>query len=140
MSSQPTRRTLIGSAGLTAVVAAVPFAASAVPDPSNIEQHWQARCTAYREFDADPLVLDDDERANGYWNRIDAAEIAILNSPDTSRRATELRLWVAWSHCDEANRTAVAQGDVPTLRRVHASLDWHEKLIFAAILNLRGEG
>ncbi|MGJ3629835.1 hypothetical protein AB5I41_28930 [Sphingomonas sp. MMS24-JH45] len=66
--------------------------------------------------------------------------MAILNNPDTSTRAAELRLGLAWSHCDETNRTAAAQADVSALRDIHASLNWHEKLIFAAILNLRGEG
>lgn len=140
MNPNTTRRTLIAGTGLAAVLAAAPIAARALPTCAGIEEHWRDRCTTYREFDADPAVLDDNERANDYWDRIDAAESAILNSPDTSIRAAELRLWVAWSHCDETNRTAVAQGDVEALHRIRRSLDWHEKLIFTAILNLRGEG
>lgn len=139
MSPHATRRSIIAGTGIAAVLAAMPIAAPALP-MSNIEKHWRDRCIAYREFEADPEALNDSERANDYWDRIDAAEVAILNSPDTSNRAAELRMWVAWSHCDETNRTAVAQADVPALRGIHASLDWHEKLIFAAILHLRGEG
>ena len=115
-------------------------AVGAVPDAAAIEQHWQDRCAAYREFEADPDVLDNNERANDYWDRIDVTEIAILNSPDTSIRAAELRLWVAWSHCEGRNRRAVSQEDVPALLAIRPSLDWQEKLIFTAILNLRGEG
>jgi hypothetical protein len=140
MSPHTTRRDLIAGTGIAAVLAAAPVRARALPTIANIEKHWLDRCIAYREFEADPVVLDDNERATDYWDRIDAAEIAILNSPDTSTRAAELRLWVAWSHCDETKREAVAQGDVPALRRIHSDLDWHEKLLFAAILNLRGEG
>ena len=139
MSSHTNRRSILAGAGIATVLAGLPVAAPALPS-SSIEKHWRDRCIAYREFEADPIVLADNERANDYWDRIDAAEVAILNNPDTSTRAAELRLWVAWSHCDETNRTAVAQADVPVLRGMHASLDWHEKLIFAAILNLRGEG
>ncbi|WP_375249260.1 hypothetical protein [Sphingomonas sp.] len=140
MTMHTTRRALVGGVGLAAVALVGPAAASKLPKASSIEGHWQTRCAAYREFEADATVLDDNERANDYWDRIDATEIAILDSPDTSIRAAELRLWIAWSHCDDRNREGVAQGDVQALRRVHSSLDWHEKLIFAAILNLRGEG
>lgn len=140
MTMHTTRRALVGSVGLAAVALVGPAAASMLPVASSIEDHWQARCAAYREFEADPIVLDDNERANDYWDRIDATEIAILNSPDASPRAAELRLWVAWSHCDGRNREGVSQGDVQALRHVHSSLDWHEKMIFAAILTLRGEG
>lgn len=140
MSPHTSRRALIGGIGVVAIASTAPFATAAQSYSSSIEKHWQDRCTAYREFEADPVVLDDHERANDYWDRIDAAEIAILNSHDKSTRATELRLWLAWSHCDGRNREGVAQADVQALRRVHSSLDWHEKLIFAAILNLRGEG
>jgi len=115
-------------------------AVGAASDAAAIEQHWEDRCAAYREFEADPDVLADNERANDYWDRIDVTEIAILNSLDTSIRAAELRLWVAWSHCDGRKRPSVSQGDVPALIAIRASLDWHEKLIFGAILNLRGEG
>ena len=126
-------------------VATVPLpmsqsAVAAVRGAVAIEQHWQDRCAAYREFEADPDVLADNERANDYWDRIDVTEIAILNSPDTSIRAAELRLWVAWSHGEGGNRAAVSQGDVPALIAIRSSMDWQEKLIFAAILNLRGEG
>jgi hypothetical protein len=142
MTTPTIRRALIGGAGLggAALIAPAIVATASRPTGVLIERHWQDRCAAYREFDADPDVLDDNERANDYWDRIDVSENAILNSADTSVRAAELRLWVAWSHCDETNRGAVAQGDVPALLRIHDALDWHEKLIFAAILNLRGEG
>lgn len=139
MSLHTTRRSMIAGTGIAAMLATMPTAASGLPAIASIERHWRDRCSAYREFEADPVVLDDNERANDYWDRIDATEIAILNSPDASTRAAELRLWIAWSHCDGRNREGVAQGDVQALRRVHSSLDWHEKMIFAAILNLRGE-
>ncbi len=142
MTTQTTRRALIGGVGLAGVALVAPAIAATASRQTGafIERHWQDRCAAYREFDADPNVLDDNERANDYWDRIDVTEEAILNSPDTSVRAAELRLWVAWSHCDETNHGAVAQGDVPALLRIRDALDWHEKLILAAILNLRGEG
>lgn len=143
--ANPSRRALIAGAGLAALTTTLPVVAHALPSSFSIEQHWQARCQAYREFEADPEVPDDNERTNDYWDRIDAAEIAILNSPDTSARAAELRLWVAWSHANPSHAAGRASnfvelGDVSALLRIRSGLDWHEKLIFAAILNLRGEG
>jgi hypothetical protein len=142
MDTFTSRRALIGCAGLAAIGAAIPLAASALLANSAIERHWRDRCAAYREFEADPDVLDDEERANAFWDRIEATEVAILNSADVSPRAAELRLWVAWAHTDHGAQldNLVAQGDVASLLKVRDHLDWHEKLIFAAILNLRGEG
>ena len=132
------RRALMGAAGL-AVMAATTVPAAALLPLSEIERHWQQRCRAYREFEADPFVLEDDNRAKSYWARIDAAEIAILESSDSSARATEIRLWTAWSHTDRELAEAIMQGDVATLRPRYADFDWHEKLLFTAILALRGE-
>ena len=140
MLSKPSRRALIGGAGLAAVLVASPVVASATPPLSNIEQQWQSRCQAFLVLANDP---DDDEEKVA-WDRIDAAEVAILHSPDNSTQATELRLWVAWSHADMSRVAGpvsrlVSQGDVPALLSIQPDLDWHEKLLFAAILNLRGE-
>ncbi|RDE05577.1 hypothetical protein [Sphingomonas aracearum] len=137
---QTTRRKLLAGAVALTAFAAAGILPAAPCHAASLEAHWQARRRAYAEFDADPDSLDDPEVGQRYWDRIDAAESAILNSPDTSTRAAELRLWVAWSHCDATRREAVAQGDVTALLRERAKLDWQEKLIFAAILNLRGEG
>lgn len=118
-------------------------AKSATPTDHEIERHWQDRARAYREFEADLYVLDDDDAATPYWDRIDAAEIAILASTSTTPRANEIRLWVAWSHAPSSSAAAgdalVAQGAYTELRSVQRRFDWHEKLIFAAIGNLRGE-
>ena len=139
MQTDLSRRTLLGGGGLAVMaVAVVPAAARAhMPD---IERHWQERARAYREFEADPSVLDDELYAKPYWDRIDAAEEAILGSRDTSARATEIRLWTAWSHTDRELAEAITQGDVAALRARYADFDWHEKLLFTAILALRGEG
>lgn len=135
MLSNPTRRA-------AAVATAVPVVASAMPLAPTIEHHWQKRCQAFRVLANDPS--NDEE--NSAWRHIDAAEVAILDSPDISARAAELRLWVAFNHQDysyeavpERDR-AVEQGDVAYLLTMRDNLDWHEKMIFAAILNLRGEG
>lgn len=136
-SAAPTRRAMIGGAGLAVLGVAV--AATGPAAASEIERHWQERAQTYREFDADPVVLYDHESAKPYWARIDAAEEAILASTDSSTRATEIRLWTAWSHTDRELGTAITQGDTATLRAHFDDLDWHEKLLFSAILALRGE-
>lgn len=140
ITSMPTRRAFIGGAGSTAVLAATPVVASAMPVTLPLERHWQSRCEAFRTLWDEPDVDED-----AAFERIAAAEIAILNSLDTSPRAIELRLWIAWSHTDTSNvvarvGTKVAQGDVAGLLRIRPHLDMHEKMLFAAILNLRGEG
>jgi hypothetical protein len=141
VANTTTRRALMRGAGITAVLAAAPVVASAMPLPSAIEADWRSRCQAYRILAADP----DDKEKNDALDRIEAAEIAILNNPDTSVRAAELRLWIAFESVDhsynaipERNR-AIEQSDVAYLLTIRENLDWHEKMIFAAILNLRGE-
>ena len=135
MTILTSRRSLL-TGGAAAIATSAVCIASA---PDSIEYHWQARRQAFQEFEADALVLDDAVTAQNYWDRVDAAEMAILNSPDTSPRATEIRLWVAWWHTDVTHREAVSQGAVAALLPIRNDLDWEEKLIFAAILNLRGE-
>lgn len=139
MATTPTRRAMLGAAGLAIAAVALPAAASTFHRGAGIEQHWQDRAQAYRESEADPIVLDNDERSQSYWARIDAAEAGILASRDTSARANEIRLWTAWSHTDRVLAVAIEQGDVATLLPRFASLDWHEQLLFTAILALRGE-
>lgn len=137
-----TRRALIRGAGIAAALAAAPIVASAMPLPSTIEAQWQSRCQAFYVLANDP----DDDQEKAAWDRIDAAEIAILNNPGASIRAAELRLWVAFDHVDHSYEAvperdrAIEQGDVAYLLKIRDNLDWHEKMIFAAILNLRGEG
>lgn len=138
MRTNVSRRALLGSGGL-AVIAATAIPAVALASITDIEQHWQERARAYREFEADPLVLEDDARAVRYWNRIDPAEAAILASSDNSPRAVEIQLWTAWSHTEREMGHAITQGDVATLRRRFSDFDWHEKMLFTAILALRGE-
>jgi len=144
MHAETTRRALFGAAGLASVAIVTPAIAAITHADTDIERHWHDRARAYREFEADPHVMDDDDAADPYWARIDAAEIAILNSPTSTPRAAEIRLWVAWSHTRSSSVAAsdvlVAQGDFAALQNAQPRFDWHEKLIFAAIGNLRGEG
>ena len=139
MPTNVSRRALLGSGGL-AVIAATTIPATVLASMPDIERYWLERARAYREFEADPLVLDDEHHAGPYWARIDAAEEAILASQDTRARATEIRLWTAWSHTDRELAEAITQGDVAALRPRYADFDWHEKMLFTAILALRGEG
>jgi len=144
MATQTTRRAMIGGAGLAGVALIMPAIAPAAGNPvdTQIERHWQDRCLAYREFEADPETPDDDARTQAYWGRIDAAEAGILNSTSNTQRAAEIALWVAWSHASPSpagNYAAVDQGDFAALRAVFPRLDWHEKLMFRALAVLRGE-
>lgn len=143
-----TRRDMLRLATSAAIVGggiALPSEArGASPADHAIEQHWRDRARAYREFEADPHVLDDDDAALPYWDRIDAAEVAILAGPSVTARATEIRLWIAWSHSPKSaatrqQDTSVAQGDFAALRTIQPRLDWHEKMLFVAIATLRGE-
>lgn len=147
MIVQPSRRAVIGGSGLIAMAALAKCgstpAYAAADDDALIEKHWEARCAAFRAFEDDPLTPDDNDRSNFYWDTIEEAEVAILGSSDTSLRAAEIRLWVGWSAIGPSAMKgvdlAVRTGDLPTLRQMRRRLDWHEKMFFAAILNLRGE-
>ena len=105
----------------------------------SIEEIWQERRELFDAYCADDSTFDDPAKDQSYWDRIDQTEVAILSHPDTSVRAAEIRLWIAWWHCNPTRIDAVAVGHVEAHRRHHEKLDWHEKLIFAAILNIRGE-
>lgn len=145
MASPTTRRALLRAVTIAPVALAAPGLATTVTLPrtgGDIERHWQDRCAAYRAFNADDATYTDPDREWAYWDRIDAAEAGILNSPENGARAAEVKLWVAWSHYPNTGDRDpdIAQGNVPALRAVRDDMDWHEKLIFAAILNLRGEG
>lgn len=146
VNADTSRRALFGGAGLIAVAALAKCGstpAHADTDDAGIERHWSARCAAFRAFENDPLTPDDTDRSNSYWDTIEELEIAILGSSDTSLRAAEIRLWVGWSAIGPSAMNgvdlAVRTGDLPALRQMRHRLDWHEKMLFAAILNLRGE-
>jgi len=140
--TRATRRAVISSGGFASIALIAPVLAAAEPDEKQLEQHWQDRCRAYREFEADPEAPDDEARTQAYWGRIDAAEAGILNSTSNTPRAAEIALWVAWSHASPSpagNYAAVDQGDFAALRAVFPRLDWHEKMIFRALAALRRE-
>lgn len=146
MTAHISRRALFGGAGLIAVAALANCGstpAHAATGDAGIERHWRARCAAFRAFEDDPLTPDDTDRSNSYWDKIEEAEVAILGSSDTSLRAAEIRLWVGWSAIGPSAMKgvdlAVRTGDLPALQKMRHRLDWHEKMFFAAILNLRGE-
>lgn len=140
------RRALFGGAGVIAVAALAKCGSTpayAADHDALIEKHWDARCAAFRGFEDDPLTPDDNDRSNFYWDTIEEAEIAILESSSTSLRAAEIRLWVGWSLTDHPRIAgvdlAVRTGDIASLLPIRHRLEWHEKMLFSAILNLRGE-
>jgi len=138
-----TRRAALTGAASASIIMAAGGAAAMIPTTRDeVERHWQDRCAAFREFEADAQVLDDQEVQDAYWRRIDAAEIAVLASTFRTRRTAELQLWIAWSHYEPSSSTVerlVMQGDYAALARMRAALDWNEKMLFAAITTLRGE-
>jgi hypothetical protein len=138
-----TRRTAMTGAVSASIIMAAGGAAAMIPTTRDeVERHWQDRCAAYRELEADERFLDDDAVQEPYWRRIDAAEIAILASTFRTRRTAELQLWIGWSHYDPSSSTVeklVTQGDYAALAMMRGDLDWNEKMLFAAITTLRGE-
>lgn len=116
------------------------------PAPRSIEDIWQDLCRAYTAFNADPK-WEDAEVAASYFDRIDKAEMDIVEHPCATRRAAEIRLWIALRYTATSSVSrqgsriahAIEQGDAAPIIAARDELDWQEKLIFAAILNLRGE-
>lgn len=143
MAHTMTRRTALTGAASASIIMAAGGAAAMIPTTRDeVERHWQDRCAAYRELEADERFLDDDAVQEPYWRRIDAAEIAILASTFRTRRTAELQLWIGWSHYDPSSSTVeklVTQGDYAALAPMRSGLDWNEKMLFAAITTLRGE-
>ncbi len=143
MAHTMTRRAALTGAASASIIMAAGGAAAMIPTTRDeVERHWQDRCAAFREFEADPRVFDDHEVESAYWRRIDAAEIAILASTFRTRRTAELQLWIGWSHYQPSSSTVealVTHGDYAALARIRSGLDWNEKMLFAAITTLRGE-
>ena len=143
MGTTITRRAAMTGAASASIIMAAGGAAAMIPTSRDeVEYHWQDRCIAYREFEADAQVLDDHEVETAYWRRNDAAEIAILASTLRTRRTAELQLWIAWSHYEPSSSAIeklVNQGDYAALASMRGGLDWNEKMLFAAITTLRGE-
>ncbi|GAA3714529.1 hypothetical protein GCM10022268_24080 [Sphingomonas cynarae] len=143
MDTTMTRRAALTGAASASIIIAAGGAAAMIPTTRDeVERHWQDRCAAYRELEADERFLDNDAVQEPYWRRIDAAEIAILASTFRTRRTAELQLWIGWSHYEPSSSTVeklVTQGDYAALARMRAALDWNEKMLFAAITTLRGE-
>ena len=143
MGTTMTRRAALTGAVSASIIMAAGGAAAMIPTTRDeVERHWQDRCAAYRELEADERFLDDDAVQEPYWRRIDAAEIAILASTFRTRRTAELQLWIGWSHYDPSTSTIeklVTQGDYAALAAMRGDLDWNEKMLFAAITTLRGE-
>lgn len=138
-----TRRAALTGAASASIIMAAGGAAAMIPTTRDeVERHWQDRCAAYRELEADERFLDSDPVQKPYWRRIDTAEIAILASTFRTRRTAELQLWIAWSHYDPSSSTIerlVTQGDYAALAAMRGDLDWNEKMLFAAICTLRVE-
>jgi hypothetical protein len=138
-----TRRAALTGAASASIIMAAGGAAAMIPTTwDEVERHWQDRCAAFREFEADDLAFTDKAREQAYWTRIDAAEIAILATTFRTRRTAELQLWIAWSHYHPSSgaiEKLVTHGVYADLARMRADLDWNERMIFAAISTLRGE-
>jgi hypothetical protein len=138
-----TRRAALTGAASASIIMAAGGAVAMIPTTRDeVERHWQDRCAAFRELEADERFLDNDAVQAPYWRRIDAAEIAILASTFRTRRTAELQLWIAWSHYQPSSRTIealVTHGAYADLARTRADLDWNERMLFAAISTLRGE-
>lgn len=113
---------------------------------ADLESLWQDRVSAYVDFEANP-GWEDTEEAAAFFDRLDKAETAIIEHPNTTLRAAELRLWIALTHAGTSPRTraagavstAIEQGNTAPLIAAYAELDFHEQAILIAILNLRGE-
>lgn len=138
-----TRRAALTGAASASIIMAAGGAAAMIPTTRDeVERHWQDRCNAYRQFEADARVFHNPAVEAAYWRRIDAAEIAILASTFRTRRTAELQLWIAWLHSQPSSSVVealVTQGDYSTLAKMRGDLDWREKMLFAAIGTLRGE-
>lgn len=110
-------------------------------DAAALERAWQERVKARAEFEADPRSLEDQDVAEAYWARIDAAEEVITADRSGAPRAAEMQVWVAWAWAYPTTAKGIAamvqQSDFAGLSAVGDQLDQHEKALLGAIANLR---
>lgn len=119
--------------------------AIAAPDATLIAA-WDRRKAAYATYNALPLT---DCPGTSYTpaeqaelDIIDQAEAEILAAKAATPRGVEIQLWIAFSHMltSRDEDEAATREDIDWFASKGDALDWHDRFMVAAIINLRAMG
>jgi hypothetical protein len=148
MTTQTTRRALIGGAGLAAVAAITPALAarSTTGNDAELLRRWNRRQDLYAQACARGPWFYAETHSNELCVKHDAQEVPIVDTTAETIRGALAQAWLAWD----------AQGDVRTeddhklAAFIHAAdfdaladlerrklLDWDDSTMFAVIRSLR---
>lgn len=141
INTSPSRRAIIGGAGLAAVASiALPIKAFSQTESPDyvIEAAWTRRQGAYAEFLAAAEDLSEEQRL---WAVVDDAEEVIRSTAARTNRGVLIQLWCALYHSTAATSQeqddAITRGDFDAVDREDAGLDWNARLMLAAMRSLK---
>lgn len=150
MTTQTTRRALIGGAGLAAITAIVPAvtARSATVTSKDVEllAHWEGRQRSYAQIVANGSYYTGELHSPSATRKHDAHEVPIVAATATTARGALAQAWLAWDaqgqirNDDDRNRYALIHAaDYEALADMERrkELDWDDSTMFAVIRSLR---
>lgn len=115
-------------------------------DDASLIAAWDRARAAREFFDALPVQndpsLDYSPEEQAQLDIIDNAEKQIRETPATTPRGVEIKLWIALQHSltSQANDDALKIGDLSWLEANETKVDWIDQLILSAIKSLRAMG
>ncbi len=149
MSTQTTRRALIGGAGLAAVVALAPAVAAVRPTQgrdAELLAHWEGRQRCYRQMMAAGTYYDACSLSPALVTEHDRHETQIVEATAYTAQGLLAQAWIAW----EAQGTVFREDDRARHELIHAAdfnaleaierrqeLDWNDVAMLAVIRGLR---
>jgi hypothetical protein len=102
---------------------------------------WEAFKAAHTDLDQmdDDLLGTETEQENAIWNRVDAAEQIVLQTPATTPQGLQCKLMVALYHrlSQRIYSKALLAGLFEALEAKERGMDWPDRLLFSAIQSLR---
>jgi hypothetical protein len=102
---------------------------------------WEAFKAAHIDMDQmdDELLGTETKEEIAIWERVDAAEQIIFETPATSPQGIKCKLLVALYHklSQRVDSQALLAGLFEALEAKERGMDWPERLLFSAIQSLR---
>lgn len=116
------------------------------PPDASILAAWDRRKAAYAIYNALPLTdcpgASYTPAEQAQLDIVDQAEAEILTDMVTTPRGVEIQLWIAFSHMltSREEDAAATREDIDWFASKGDALDWHDRFMVAAIINLRAMG
>ena len=134
VSTDTTRRALLGGAGLLASAVVIGATATAAEPHADLERlfaAWQASITRINDLNISLTPAEDE----ALWAVVDNAEEAIRASAAKSPRIAEMRLWIALQHMTTsyADSAACCSENLAALLANEVERDWEQRVAISAL-------